>query len=116
MQAIEKIRVELDARKLELEKRIRAIDRDVSHQNNPLSSDWSEQAVERENDEVLEALGIAAQKELHDINLALQKIANNTYANCSICAQPIPFARLNILPQTNHCTRCAEELEANGRE
>ena len=48
--------------KSELERRLRSIDRDIRHEG--MSADWSEQASERENDEVLESLGSNSEKEL----------------------------------------------------
>ena len=36
------------------------------------SADWSEQAQERQNDEVLEAIGNESQHELTQINVALE--------------------------------------------
>ena len=112
MQELESIKQELLARQKELEARVKAINNDVSHINQPLSSDWSEQAVERENDEVLEALGIASQQELIQIKSALKRIENGTYRNCEVCNELIPFERIQLLPHTTHCTRCAEELES----
>jgi len=111
---LESIKIGLLARQKELEDRVKAINKDVSHINQPLSSDWSEQAIERENDEVLEALGKASQQELIQIKAALKRIENGTYRNCGVCGEMIPFERIQLLPQTTHCTRCAEELEAAG--
>ena len=55
-----------------LEQRISAIDRDIRHEG--MSADWSEQASERENDEVLESLGNASETELIMIKAALQRL------------------------------------------
>lgn len=112
---LETIKNELLARQKELEARVEAINKDVSHIDSPLSSDWSEQAIERENDEVLEALGNASQRELIQIKSALKRIENGTYRHCDVCNDVIPFERMQLLPHTTHCTRCAEELEASGR-
>ncbi|TQV88190.1 TraR/DksA family transcriptional regulator [Aliikangiella coralliicola] len=114
MDPIEKLKRNLQNRKEELESRIKSINADISHQNQPLSNDWSEQAVERENDEVLEALGNASQKEIAQINLALKRIESGHYQTCENCAEPIPIKRLELIPHTIYCTRCAEEIESSG--
>ena len=111
MNELNLLKQKLEARKQELELRVTAINADVSHLNQPLSNDWSEQAVERENDEVLEALGNSSQDELRQIHLALQRIEAGRYENCEECDQLIPEKRLQLLPHTSYCTTCAEKHE-----
>jgi len=115
MQQLEQIKFDLEQRLQALEKRIRTINADISHLDQPLSSDWSEQALERENDEVLEALGNASKNEIAQIKRALQRIDAGTYRECEICGETIPLERLKLIPYTIHCTRCAEELETSQR-
>jgi len=112
MAGLESLKQELIERMQALESRIRSIDAEVSHHNQPLSSDWSEQAVERENDEVLEALGNASQNELAQIRRALARIDSGAYQICEACGQEIPLQRLRLVPHTVYCTHCAEELES----
>ena len=112
MSELKLIKQKLEDRRQELEQRVVAINADVSHLNQPLSNDWSEQAVERENDEVLEALGNSSQDELRQIHLALQRIEDGRYENCEECDQTIPAKRLELVPHTTHCTHCAEKLES----
>jgi DnaK suppressor protein len=95
--------------KHEVSGRISAIDRDIRHEG--MSADWTEQASERENDEVLESLGNSSEQELSMINYALQRIEENNYFNCAECGDPIPRARLDLLPFTPHCVNCAEKSE-----
>ena len=92
-------------RKAELTKRIDAIDRDIKHEG--MSSDWTEQATERENDEVLESLGVASEDELGKINKALKRIESGEYFTCSVCGKPIPPERLELLPFSTTCVNCA---------
>ena len=99
----------LMALKTEVTQRMKAIDRDIRHED--MSADWSEQATERENDEVLESLGNAADEELAMINAALQRIENGSYYYCSDCGDDIPAARLELLPYSSLCVSCAEDLE-----
>lgn len=92
-----------------LTRRIRAIDRDIRHEG--MSADWSEQASERENDEVLESLGNNSEKELQMIKYALKRIDEGSYFYCDRCGEEIPEARLELLPFTPHCVDCAEKIE-----
>lgn len=96
---------QLLARKAELTRRINAIDRDIKHED--MTSNWTEQATERENDEVLESLGVAAEEELVKINHALQRIESGEYFTCKFCGKDIPPERLELLPFTTTCVNCA---------
>lgn len=89
--------------------RINAIDRDIRHEG--MTADWSEQASERENDEVLESLGNSSELELLKINYALKRIEDGSYFQCDECGADIPPARLELLPFTAHCVDCAEKIE-----
>ena len=84
-------------RKEDLSSRISKIDRDIRHEG--MTADWSEQASERENDEVLESLGISSEQELLMINYALKRIDSGTYFHCDECGEEIPVARLDLLPK-----------------
>lgn len=109
MQNIEEFRQKLINLRHEVTQRMKSIEHDIRHED--LSADWSEQATERENDEVLESLGNAADKELMNINAALQRIENGTYFFCEECGDDIPPARLELLPFSSLCVSCAEDLE-----
>jgi len=106
MKNIEHFKEKLLMLKEDMAKRINAIDKDIRHED--MSSDWTEQATERENDEVLESIGNASEKELMMINRALQRIDSGQYFSCSICGEAIPPARLELLPFTTNCVNCAE--------
>ena len=92
-------------RKAELTNRVNAIDKDIKHEG--MTSDWTEQATERENDEVLESLGRASEEELIKINNALQRIESGEYFTCSYCGKDIPPERLKLLPFSTTCVNCA---------
>ena len=97
----------LDQRKL-LERRLRAVERDARHEGESLDDDFAEQAVQRQNDEVLEALDDAGIAELRQINTALQRIESQQYGICVSCGIEIPIARLEALPYADRCIDCAE--------
>ena len=95
--------------KREVSSRIDSIDRDIRHEG--MSDDWSEQASERENDEVLESLGNSSEQELSMIKFAIMRIDEGNYFRCAECGDDIPLARLDLLPFTAHCVNCAEKIE-----
>lgn len=89
----------------ELTQRIKnlAADRSKSHSN-----DSSEQAVERENDEVIDQLETDSREELIQVQHAIQRISNDSYGICSKCEEDISVARLQAIPYTTLCINCAE--------
>jgi len=105
------IREQLLARREELNKRINKISDSARHIDEPLTPDFSEQAVERQNDEVLDALGDAGRRELAQINRALAHIDAGEYGICDSCGGPIPEERLEILPYSDLCVVCAERQD-----
>ncbi len=50
----------------------------------------------------------AAQK-VKDIKKALDKLAKGSYGICEICGKPIEEARLELLPYTTLCSKCASQ-------
>ena len=60
-----------------------------------------------ENDEVLEGLEDAARTEIRMIRAALQRIEDGTYGVCVSCGEDIAPGRLEALPATPLCVKCA---------
>lgn len=98
------IKRQLESRKEELLHRLDKIKQDVTKAH---SNDWSEQAQERENDEVMNALGNEARLELVKVGQALERIASGSYTTCSHCNEEISLERLQAVPYTDLCIRCA---------
>jgi RNA polymerase-binding transcription factor DksA len=97
--------------KSELERRLVAINLDVRNETNPVSSDSGEQTTERQNDEVIDALGNSARAELASINKALSRIDRGEYFECEECSEPISKERLGSIPYASLCVKCAEKQE-----
>jgi len=91
----------------ELDTRLSKITDDVKHSDKPLDHDFSEQAVETENDEVLDALGNATRDELEKIKQAIMRIDEGRYGICLHCGEPIRKERLQALPYAVLCIHCA---------
>ncbi len=111
MEDFEKVKARLRIRQQELMERIAQISAEVRHQDIPLPSDFEDQATERENEEVIDALGSAARRELDQINRTLQHIDNGEYGDCRDCGRKISAARLEALPFASRCIGCAGRAE-----
>jgi DnaK suppressor protein len=85
-------------------KRAEAIRRDLTSKRD---ADFAEQAQERQNEEVMEALLAEAEAELREVALARQRLADGHYGECQRCGEDIEGARLQALPATALCLRCA---------
>lgn len=59
---------------------------------------------------VNEAALSKAKTTLKKLERALSKIDDPDFGLCIECEEPIPYARLAILPETNLCVHCAENL------
>lgn len=99
-----KYKAKLEKRLAYLERHMEKIEGRLDDQPNP---DWDDNAVEHEEDEVLEDLGELDEKEVRAIHAALKRIEDGTYGVCVKCGADIEPARLDVLPQTPFCKACA---------
>ncbi|WP_071795740.1 TraR/DksA family transcriptional regulator [Natronohydrobacter thiooxidans] len=98
-------RAQIRERQLELMARATFVDQELGTHGSP---DWQDNAIEHEEDETLEALGHAAQKELQMLDAALHRIETGEYGFCVACGAEISAERLDILPATPFCRTCAQ--------
>lgn len=105
--ATEKFRARLLSRRQELATRASRVASDLRREHEPLSADFGEQAVQRENDEVLQGISDAAHDELLLIDRALQRIDRGDYFDCARCGAAIGEGRLDAVPYTDLCADCA---------
>ena len=108
MREYDDIRHQLQTRYDEIQMRLGKIRRDVQHKNEPLQADFAEQATERENDEVLDALDHSIQNEMRQIQVTLKRLDAGEYGVCERCEKKIPLKRLAALPHASRCVACAE--------
>jgi len=92
----------------DLDERLGKITADVRHAEQPLSKDFAEQATEMENNEVLDSLGNAARDEMIKVRQAIERIDNGQYGICVVCGDVIQKERLEALPFTDKCIKCAQ--------
>lgn len=106
---VDRQKARLLARKHELGSRLVRI---VGELDAPISPDSDERAAERQDDEVLEALGEAGLAELRGIDAALDRIAHGRYGTCARCGEDIAEARLEAVPHAALCQSCHAEINA----
>ena len=95
----------LKKRQAELLNRLERITSDVRHVAG-LEADFEEQAVQRENDDVLGNLDEAIRLELLQIESAMARLNEAQYGICEACRKPIPAKRLEALPYATRCVAC----------
>jgi RNA polymerase-binding transcription factor DksA len=66
------------------------------------------------NQELSVCLLEAEGQTLEEIAAALTRIERGGYGHCEQCAAAIPPERLEAVPYTRHCIRCARTLERDG--
>ncbi len=97
-------RSQLEKRLATLEERLHEIEDELeSHQ----AKDWEEMATEREGDEVLESMGVNSQAEIRMIKAALDRLEEGEFGACVKCGDDISEERLDLLPYTPFCRKCA---------
>lgn len=94
-------------RQSELRTRDDRINADLRHERDPLSADFADQAIQRNNDEVLAAISDSAVSELSQISVALRRLDAGQYTSCATCGEEIAAERLTTVPYTDRCVRCA---------
>lgn len=98
------IKALLEAKLHELEERAERLEQRL---RDPGVADSEENAILRENDEVLTGLNELTEHDIHEIRRALDRIAHGTYGVCEGCGRSIAKARLQALPFTGTCVECA---------
>ncbi len=75
-----------------------------------LDKGFEEQAIQRQNEEVLTSLDNSLNDELNQIETALRLMDKGEYGKCESCRRQIPKKRLEVLPHANLCINCASEI------
>lgn len=94
----------LEARLAELDSRVHKLEEDLDA---PVTADWDDAAIERENDEVREEMGLEGLKEMKAIKAALARIEDGSYGVCANCGDEISAERLDVVPYAALCRKCA---------
>jgi len=101
----EQLKIQFTQRIIELQHRVDSIHQDFASGRN---ADWAEQAGERENDEVLNALESEAKVEIQQLSNAIIRLENGDYGICQTCGENIAKQRLQVQPSAIKCITCAD--------
>lgn len=101
----QELKAQLEERLAGLQARLASIKKDVTRSH---SGDSAEQAQERENDEVVDAIGNETAQSIRVIQAALERIDNDTYGICENCGEDIARGRLEAVPEATRCVNCAQ--------
>ena len=100
----EHIRETLTHRLADLRAQVATIETDLRQ---PLDDDFAEQAIDRADDEALDAVEQSALAEIELITGALARLEIGTYGTCTACGGAIAPKRLEAMPAAGLCIRCA---------
>ena len=76
---------------------------DQSMDKNP---DQMDIAQAYNDQDISHALQTFEEKQLIQVDIALEAIAQGKYGNCQYCQQPIPLERLQVMPNATMCVGC----------
>lgn len=96
---------DLEQQLADMQGRLASIKKDATH---GYSGDSAEQAQERENDEVVDAIGNETAQSILAIEAALGRIEKGSYGVCEACGEAIGEARLKAVPEATRCVDCSE--------
>lgn len=112
---VEPRHLHLERQGAELRNRLIRLRRDRDHTDRPLEADFAEQAVQCENDEVLDRLEVSVTSELSQIEHALARLNRGLGDDCERCGEPIGRERLAAVPYATQCAACARGAQARPR-
>jgi DnaK suppressor protein len=95
--------------KAEIEARLARTHKHIHEKEEPVSPRFDEQIKQTEDDQLVYALDQEGQQELGQIKLALLRIEAGQYATCSSCGADIGKSRLQAIPYTELCIKCATQ-------
>ena len=99
------VRAKLEERLATLQSRLEKLKRDATRLH---SGDSAEQAQERENDEVVDAIGNETAQSIRVLQAALARIDDGSYGYCEVCGEAIAEGRLEAIPEATRCVDCAD--------
>jgi DnaK suppressor protein len=101
----------LFGRKEQILKNLSGSKEEMSELQSQELSDEGDYAAANSDSLVEGAIISQQQKELQEIESALQKIENGEYGICEMCEEPIGFQRLKVKPHAVYCIDCRETVE-----
>jgi len=74
-------------------------------------ADFTDEAARSFDRQMILNLGEQERETLKQVEEALYKVKNGNYGICVLCEDPIPEARLDIVPFALHCVTCLDQVE-----
>lgn len=74
-------------------------------------ADWRDMAAQHEAAWVLDRLAEREQRELEDIDAALDRLNRGTFGRCQRCGGPVTMQRIDAVPEARQCIRCENEKD-----
>lgn len=108
MKDMASVRVRLERHKQELLSRAAGLRADMTHAEGPRNPDFAEQVVELEGEAILSGISEATSAEISQVNRALKRLDEGSYGECAVCGHDIDPRRLEVLPYSDRCVRCAD--------
>lgn len=108
---LESFRDQLKERKVQIEKNLSNTSLEMRGMRNQDPKDEGDYASISAGTAVDSAILEQQRQELAEIDLALDKIANETYGVCEMCEEPIGIARLKVKIFARFCITCREITE-----
>ena len=105
----------LKSRKEQIQKNLSGVQEEMNELQSQELNDEGDYAAANSDSLVEGAIVIQQQKELQEIENALQKIENGEYGICEMCEDPIGFQRLKVKPHAVYCIDCREIVEKSNK-
>ena len=109
IEKVEEFKSKLLVMQKDLSERVEKLENRKKRVNGPLDANSTEQAVQLQSKDVIDALDDQETKELGQISLALRSIDAGSYGVCTKCSEEVSESRLLAIPFTNICLQCAED-------
>lgn len=74
-------------------------------------ADITDDAARTYSNQLMTNLGEQDWEKLKQVDEAIEKIKDGNYGICSTCDQPIPEARLDVVPFAKFCVECLSKIE-----
>jgi len=101
----------LEARKVQIEKNILGVEKELSQLNSLELNDEADYASVSNDNHREVALGEQQELELIEIQVALGKIKDKKFGICEMCEEDISIQRLKVKPHAKYCIDCREIME-----
>ena len=113
--ALEEFQNKLLDRRVQIEKNLRGTTLELDGMRDLELNDEGDYAAASAETIVDSAILIQQRKELNEIELALDKIKQETFGICEMCEEPIGLARLEVKNFARFCITCREISEKESK-